>query len=69
MSLHKIVIAACAASLAFLGLAGSRAHADNIATMPTLNRTVVAKPASAPSPIQKIRQQVQNRNEQDGGCG
>lgn len=57
-NLNRMIIAAGTAALVFLGLAGTRAQADNVAPR-----------AKAKSALEQIRQQVEERNASDGGCG
>ncbi|AIE88097.1 hypothetical protein [Fimbriimonas ginsengisoli] len=63
-SIHRLVIAMGTASLIFLGLAGTRAHADNIVPLKS-NKQVV----KGMDDLAQIRAAVQRRNQEDGGCG
>jgi hypothetical protein len=63
--IHRLVIAACTASLVLLGLAGTPARADNM--------TPVLKPKAGVSrhstALEQIRERVRHRDLYDGGCG
>ena len=65
--LHQSVIVGATASLVLLGLAGTRARADNVFPIKPHHQT--AAQAKARAEFNDILKKVQQREQSDGGCG